>query len=631
MMLHDASLFVAAAMEVTLRWLAGQKDTPSFVNNWGDNITNILDAPLPKSLRDGSPPSRRADSFMGGISLREGSKTPTAYRGPTIHDTLIEKGKMAAMRREALQEKALDDERKTLRSTPNISMEAKKIPLRTEPIETRLLRKAEESNVKQLFESEIRKQQLAKAMVTTAPFKPNISSRGKRAEAKVTTADYHKNWHRRREQRLESRRTELLINEMAELRDGPDINVRSAKLAAAKKEKEGLAGMPHVEAMLERDRLTKLAAWERSQKELEAMSNPQITVYAATLPRDAPAAERLYLQSFEAQERRSQLAREHEATIVSRSYSPRISKLAASTPRTMRVEDEIMQRHAESQAILEEKRRMQLEREVGCHQPAINPVSDAIAARLPSTAKERLFQPRQHVDAAYMSPSASRARSTSVATVSSIAAIERTEALNKYEERRDANLQKLRQQQAEREMEECTFAPTTNRTLRTPGSVTERNDQWMVRRDMKLDEQRRALAATELKDCTFAPAREERSASTGDTIYGGDGRPWGSSEFVQRMEEARKIRQEKQERQSRAPATNWRPTITQPVEFQLGRAKTPVRSLQRPSGAGVAARLDTSHWEDEGHYRSESAATDKSSASYLYNGTGGIVPPSMWR
>lgn len=627
-------------MEVTLRWLAGQKDTPSFVPQWNENITSILDAPLPKSLRDdASPPqSRRADSFAGGRSTREGSRTPTItmQRGPTIHDTLIEKGKMMAMRREALQERALDEEIKTLKGTPSISAEAQKIPMRTEPIESRLLRKAEEANTRQIYETEVRKQQLLKAMQTTAPFKPNISSRGKRAEAKVTTADYHKNWHRRREQRLESRRTELLISEMAELRDGPDINARSTKLAAAKREKEGLAGMSHIEAMLERDRLTKLAAWERSQKELEAMANPQITVYAATLPRDAPAAERLYLHSFEAQERRTQLAKDYEASVMARSYSPRISKLAANTPRTYKVEDEIMQRHAESQAILEEKRRMQYEREVGCHQPAINPVSDAIAARLPSTAKERLFQARTFVDPAsqHFSPSVSRARSTSVATVSSMAATERAEALNKYEERRESNLQKLRKEKAEREMEECTFAPTTNRNVHTSGSVVERNDQWMVRRDMKLQEQRRALGSAEVKDCTFVPTREVdtagRSGSVPDgaaTIYGGDGKPWGSHEFVQRMEEARRVRQEKSERQTHKPSTNWKPTVTQPVEFQLGRS-TPVRSLQRPSGVGIA--VEVAHDTDAYLYRSESTATDKSNG-FLYQGAGGIVPPSLWR
>jgi hypothetical protein len=618
-------------MEVTLRWLAGQKETPSFVPSWSENISSILDAPLPKSLRDdASPPqSRRADSFAGR-STREGSRTAIAR--PTIHDALIEKGKIMAMRREALQERALDEESRTLKGTPSISLEAQKIPVRTEPIESRLLRKAQEASTRQVYEVEVRKQQLVKAMQATAPFKPNISSRGKRAEAKVTTADYHKNWHRRREQRLESRRTELLISEMAELRDCPDINARSTKLAAAKREKEGLAGMSHIEAMLERDRLTKLAAWERSQRELESMANPQITVYAATLPRDTPAAERLYLHSFEAQERRTQLAREHEASIA-RSYSPRISKLAANTPRTFRVEDEIMQRHAESQAILEEKRRMQLEREVGCHQPAINPVSDAIAARLPSTAKERLFQPRTHVDpASHASPSASRARSTSVATVSSMAATERAEALGKYEERRDANLQKLKREKAEREMEECTFAPTTNRNVRTAGSVVERNDQWMVRRDMKLQEQRRALESAEVKDCTFVPAREAggRSASAagddGATIYGGDGKPWGSNEFIQRMEEARRIRQEKDERKSHTPSTNWKPTITQPVEFQLGRS-TPVRSLQRPSGGGVAVQEPN---DADYLYRSESTATDRSNV-LPFHGVGGIVPPSLWR
>lgn len=620
-------------MESTLRWLnAHHQTTSSFISNslhndgsdlygngaFSHGISTILDAPLPRSLQLDTTPLRASahhkqqsitpHEAKGGRSVNK-SIDAFAVGSPhagTVFDALLQKGKEYQMRREALQEKALKEESKLMRSSPTVSSVAKAMQVRTEPIENRLLRKAHESEQRNQFAAESRNLQNQKLMQTVAPFKPNISAKGKQAESKVMTADYQENWHRRREQRIEARKTENLIKEIEDLREGPDINSRSQRLAAQKKEKEGLAGLSHVEAMLERDRLAKLAAWEKSQRELEQISNPQITVFAAALQREGSAGDRLYAASFEAEERRLQRMRETIDSDLRRSFSPRISRLAATTGQRggLPVEERLSMRHQEAMIQREESVKLEVERERTIHQPSINPVSDAIASRLPLSAKERLVQPRRrHVDPSsdadgHQSPSVSRgsniSRSSSVSSALSSTVVDRLEAMATYEERREEHIQRLKQEKAEREMEECTFAPNTNRnstakTSVSQQSVIERNSQWNQKRQMKIEEQRRLNSEQELGKCTFAPAvpkagltpTAQPQATPEETIYGGDGTPWGVSEFVQRMEEARKLKNEKEVRQV-TQTEKWKPSITVPKEFQLGRVKTPVKSLQRP-------------------------------------------------
>lgn len=616
-----------------MRWLAGQKETPSFASQLRDNLSSILDAPLPRSLQVDSPPANQARrSFSPTISHRrdDSFKTPRSAR---VYDSLIEKGKLMMLNKEALREQALANELKTLKQKPQVTEMAKAIPPRQEPIEDRLLRKANEASQKQTYDMEMKRQQRQKELQVTATFHPTISSRGKRAESKVMTEDYYQNWHRRREQRLEARRTENMLREISDLRDGPDINPRSQRLAAAKREKEGLSGLSHAEMMMERDRLTKLASWERGQRELEDMANPQITVFAATLPREGTAYDRLYAASFDAEERRVQRLREHLQAESSRaSFSPRISRLAAATPRALSVEDEIMQRHLEAQAIRDERARLELEREKDLHHPAINPVSDAIASRLPTSTKERLSMPKtQHYDPAEHSATRSRAssvRSASVATTASVASAalaERLESMAHFEERREANLKRLKEEQLERELEGCTFAPAvTSRASITQGSVHERNQQWERRREMKLDEQRRAREDSETRDCTFAPSRRHDAQNSAgrsnedNTVYGGDGKPWGSQEFISRMEAARRRKTER-ELLTTPRTDNWSPSLTVPKEFHLGRTKTPVKSLSRPVQSHVPLSSPPPR-----PARSESA----SASSSVYGGA--IVPPSLW-
>ena len=576
-------------MEMTMRWLEDTKGSyqpqgqPTYQtrDSWlTDDLRTILDAPLPRCLQMETTPRRMShqnSARQPSPSVSHTTATAAAIARPRVFaDRLLEEGRLQEQRREELQLRAQQQEDRHLRSTPAVTAAAKALP-RHGKIEDHLLRKAreaEEKSKRELVQRDLTTRQEAETL-----FKPQLSAKGKRATSKLSSIDYQENWHARREQRVESRRTECLLKEISEVRDKPDIDQRSKKLAAAKRQKEGIAELSHVDAMLERDRMQKLASWEKSQRDTAVGSNPLITTYAATLQREGEAGDRLYREAMEAQRRKEQ----RSESVQQHSFTPRISKLAASLPRVAQVEEDLMQRHLAAQATKEEVRRVVEERQRGTHHPAINPVSEAIASRLAQTSKERLTAPQQrdlrrdpmaehhlNIEPDYRSHSVRSTTSTGIAP----------ETLQSYEEKKHENLRRLHQEKIIREMDGCTFTPVTN-TQGVRGSVLERSEQWLMKRQLKLDEQRRANEEVEVKDCTFNPALQERHLEDNDgTIYGGDGRPWGYNEFVSRQALARTQKQEREARVSTS-TNGWSPRLTTPQEFHLGRT-TPVRSLSKP-------------------------------------------------
>jgi hypothetical protein len=613
-------------MDLALRWLEAQKEMPSFVASFADNMKNILDAPLPRSLV--------GEETQQDSRLLASATTPTK----PIHDQLIAQGQLYREKRESLREKAIESELKLLTSTPRVT----KYPTtqhRNEKIEDRLLRVHRERQERHVYEEEIRSKQQDKDLKKIAPFSPQISAKGKRAAAKVLVQEKQESWHKRREQKLEARRTEKLVRELGEVREGPDLNPRSVKLAAAKREKEGLSGLTHIDAMLERERLSKLALWEKSQRESEAQSNPKITMYAAMLNRSGDVGDRLYQEAMEAEERRllrMQRSLLEEDTGI---HTPKISSLAAAIPRRgVSVEEDILLRHEETRRQMEEDREAKRAQERLSHQPAINPVSSLIASRMPETARERLMKPRsvsrqQSEDPDEPSGLSFVPRTNSRSASTSTAASDHLEALAVFQERKQEHLRKLKEQVEQREVEECTFAPATNKNTLVStsrlggggvggGSVVDRSHQWILRRKMKLEEQRKALEEKDLVDCTFEPAvhrdpapRTTAGENVDSGIYGGDGAVWGAPEFIRRQQEAR-LRREESSMRATTPTSSWSPRVTVPKEFKLGRREgvTPVRSLQKPP---VMRLLDES-------------TSVSPAASTSHHQPGRLLPPSMW-
>ena len=518
---------------------------------------------------------------------------------------------------------AIEDELKQLTSTPRVT----KYPTtlhRTEKIEDRLLRVHKETQARLTYEEAARSRQLEKDMHKVAPFSPQISAKGKRAAAKVLTNE-QESWHRRREQKLEARRTEKLVRELGEVREGPDINPRSVKLAAARREKEGLAGLTHIDAMLERERLSKLSLWEKTQRESDAQCNPKITMYAAMLDRGGDVGDRLYQEAVATEERRLLRMQQSILDEAPVAHTPKISALASFVSRRAgTVEDDILLRHAESRRALKAQQEDVDLKERLTHQPSINPVSSLIASKLPETARERLLKPRsvsrpnstdEESNVSFVPRTNSRSASTSTAVS------EHLEALTAFQDKKEENLRRLKDEMSQREVEGCTFTPATNATSKAigpSGSVIDRSHQWILKRKMKLEEQRKALEDQDLRDCTFEPAvhrdpvAQQPSSIHHETIYGGDGTVWGAPEFIQRQEQARQRREQSSQRAS-TPTSSWSPRVTVPKEFKLGRrdTTTPIRSLQKPAATAVPIELTSS--------------TPPPSWQH-----GRLVPPSMW-
>lgn len=580
-------------MELAKRWLDSQKATPSFVSGRGEEQSfggidmSILDRPLPRALSPGRKTPVRRNSPSSRLAY-----TPRA----AVHEELMAKGRLYEQRREALREKRIRDELKENKRVPRVSLQARMLK-REEPIENRFRKLQKEKEEQKKFELMKLDDKLEDAHASFQ-YKPKISNRGRRATSRLLLqSDQHEAWLRRREEKLEAERLKWVTAEMAEVHDTPDINPHSERLAAKRREREGLAGMSHIDAMIERDRLRKLAVYERQSEMLNEINpNPKITQFAASIPRSGTAGDRLYAHSFEIEERRAERMRQKlEEEGSSAFHAPKITDTAASKPRNMTVEDELMHRHLEALQEREAAIRHHMERENERHTPAINPVSDAIAARLQQTPKERLLEPRAiYVDTSaqpsFAPQLSSRARSTSRSSSTTSfheREAHRLETLEKAAQRRQEKLMQLKQEKAQRELEECTFQPETHSWMATDpqGDLYDRTSQWQRRREKKLEEQRSSRHETDLNGCTFHPTVHDANRTpppSRNVVYGGDGKAWGVQEFVERQKEARR-RREEEEARLYDTGHKWRNEPTQPREFLLGQHDAQrIRSLDPP-------------------------------------------------
>eukprot|EP00759_Apiculatamorpha_spiralis_P007677 PhF_6_TR14900/c0_g1_i3/m.23252 len=581
--------------EAHKKWLQTQRSTPSFQS------AALMDSPL--EPMPASPPRR---GIVGHL-VPQPNTTPV--RGaPNVYEDLIEKGKMYQLKKEKLREEAVQKELKHLKKIPQVSLMAKQMK-RDDKIEERF--KKLEFERRQMVEFKRNDNIKTLEQEQKHAFQPKISKKGKRATSRTNHSDGNTVWQQKREEHLENLRTKKIIQEMAEVRGAPEIDEKSIRLAERKKEKEGLNGYNHLDVMLERDRLAKLAAWEKQQAEIRATQpgNPRITAFAAMTPREGDVYDRLYTSSFETEAKRSAMLHSQLSTDgVNCTHSPRITANASSIYRDRPVEEDLLQRHEQAKAAQEEQVRYMLERERDLHTPAINPVSDEIAARLPETSRERLFKPKTQyydpteypfqpvlnqnsidIDAAKSTtptPGSARAMSADSARRNR----ERIDLLYQREQHRQDRLDLLRREEEQKLMSECTFQPVTHNDSRNgaPLRVYNRVSQWARRRDQKLKEQQYEKDRQELKECSFRPNGIGNSPKpvSESSLYGGDGRAWGVEEYVDRQREARKRQMDKASK-GWVTGDNWKNQVTVPVEFNLGRKEKPIKSLQKPLEAPI--------------------------------------------
>jgi hypothetical protein len=123
-------------------------------------------------------------------------------------------------------------------------------------------------------------------------------------------------------------------------------------------------------------------------------------------------------------------------------------------------------------------------------------------------------------------------------------------------------------------------------------NLADRSAQWAKKREQWRNEQLRSKENTELADCTFAPTTHTerdvaRALTPRRSIYGGDGKAWGTSEYVERQRAARERHDSERERQYYT-GSNWRNEPTVPQSPRLGRADLrAIPSLSKPISAPV--------------------------------------------
>jgi hypothetical protein len=590
-----------------------QRSTPSFVAAGAtdhsihfDRVINQMPSTLAAAsgpIAAASPAATSARGLPRALTPTQSSraKSPSA----SVHESLLERGKLYEQRKEALREKSVRRELARCRSVPKISRMGHDIE-RPSDIKDRLMAVFQERQKVKEFETIIATKKEDEIMERW--FQPHISHKGRRAQGRTKSKkQQHETWEYKRQQRLEALRREKILKEMQDLHGAPDIDPRSQVLAARRREREGLAGYTHIEAMLERDRLSRLARWEDQQRQqalLAQAASPKITEFAASLNRGDDVAERLQREA-EARERRRQ---ERE-----RQYFDEQAGKGKSGPAGGSFDpDSLVERHAVYMQRRDEKIRSIQEAEKALHTPAIDPVSEKLAARLPMSPMERLVQPRARTPTSRVSsinggPSEAQSSPRSSRPAVTESDVQAYERLQLAEARRKLRVEAARAEQAKRQLDECTFRPQTTThyyegreanggSNTTAGSdaaaVYSRSQEWQQRRLDKLEEQRRQRAEQEREAHPFAPAVvglgpvPSGDASAGDVS--------GFSSFLARQQMARNRRHAESDAAPQSPVTprrpvgaDGRPLQTVPVAPALGRERDPaqvpvVLSLVRP-------------------------------------------------
>lgn len=494
-----------------------------------------------------------------------------------IYEQLLQKGRLQQEHREELRQAAIEREMRELRPAPRVPPSAapSTLPPEGQRIEDRLLRRAQERAAQAAEAARQRQQREAEDVAAIATFHPRISAHARATKARYKDVQTDRAaWRAARLEELAQTRHVAEMEELREVQPGPVINRHSARLAAERKARDGLTGLPASEALVLTEHRRRLAQWQAAEAEREARASasPAITHRAAAMHRAGEVGTRLHAESYDAAVRR--LQREVAWREASTPFQPEVTTLAAVTaPRYQREGNEATSRRASSAL---------RSRSSSSFQPTINAVSAAIAERLPETAMERLCRPvavhslstyadpEKSVDVSAVSPGQRTPRDAAYApSPSSQLSSAAMASLDAYERRRQARLEALRREQSAQELQECTFQPSVNTrseamvaaagengkaAQRGPRAVAMRNDEWQQQRERHVETMRQwqeeRAAAAELDAVRLRGQQQQRHStpapSSSPSVYGGDGRAWGVDAYLARQQLARQQRQERQ-------------------------------------------------------------------------------------
>mmetsp|Transcript_7303 Transcript_7303/g.27327 ORF Transcript_7303/g.27327 Transcript_7303/m.27327 type:complete len:704 (-) Transcript_7303:53-2164(-) len=376
---------------------------------------------------------------------------------------------------------------------------------------------------------------------------------------------------------------------------------------------------PVEDQLMEKEYARRQSIFLQSEKQyaLENPGTPKITPQAARMVREGSVTDRLFeMASKMGEKKRFHALQKRIQEEESLTFEPHMqdSSESVSHSRTMPVYLDLLQRDEQRKMKKLEKIERLMEKEKDLHKPKINPVSQEIASRLPSTSRERLLAPSKqrqsdnpNLDEANCSfrPELC-AKSREIEAEKELSSTERIDKLYQRDRRRREKIENLRSFYEQKELEECTFAPKTSGVAeyerprsRKRGSsrvpFNERAQQWQEKRESKINVKRRNIEAKEMENCTFHPnivtQDEERGQSLGIPIQHHDSRftslsqthiletsdqppvqPSGYTEFIKRQQEARR-RKEQKTSGVFVTGENWKNRVTVPKEFKLGMSR----------------------------------------------------------
>lgn len=334
------------------------------------------------------------------------------------------------------------------------------------------------------------------------------------------------------------------------------MSAQGLKLAQKNREREGVSSLPIQDALIARGEASKVdrLALEMMIDQHQFPHHPSITKLATTKGGEEPVSDRLYQDSRErlARKKEEQLRKMLDSEIDTNPYAPKITTAAQALRRKAGhdVSSDLF-----SLAVMRQSISGRAEPD---HRPTINPISDAIASRLPETARERIQRPRTTAtpERPTFSPAIGRnSRTLSARRKSAIEGRSWFDYQASGEELKQAKLEELRHLLELSEAKQCTFAPQINtRAARSAESTfDQRAERWKNRRDIRVQNAREHESARIDQQCTFRPSTTQYQKPTDDwsDLYGGDGLPWGYHPFVARQQDARMRAQAELERKER--------------------------------------------------------------------------------
>eukprot|EP00754_Rhynchopus_humris_P050108 Rhum_TRINITY_DN8762_c0_g2::Rhum_TRINITY_DN8762_c0_g2_i1::g.29432::m.29432 len=307
--------------------LQGHRSLPSFTTSRHDAETEAMDfvqagrsdvspprTGLAAALSPRTPPARSTPSALrsgggGGSGAKGGLYHPTwecdddedregeeEEAGPQVHEKLLEKGRLLREKKEALREAATRKELAMCKEKPSISKNAQGKQY-TNSIYERTMQRAEQK--KRDRAAAVEAATLAEEEeARTYSFKPQITKRGKLSTGRAKDAGAV-DVQRTRQLKMQSVHQQQVTEELKECCFSPEINARSAKLAARQAKTKGHQSGPsytHADSLMERSQVARVKTYLKHADETEEMQphNPCISQYAARLRLDESVTDRLY-------------------------------------------------------------------------------------------------------------------------------------------------------------------------------------------------------------------------------------------------------------------------------------------------------------------------------------------------